>query len=248
MAAYVIAEVEVSDPHTFEQYRRGVPATLAPFQGRFIVRGGESCTLEGDWQPKRLVVIGAGLLVRSFTSLLDNDPGFRADRRVALQLFLWDRNQSAEQRIQRMDEISTRLAATPGVLDVGLVSALPFHPHAIDAQGVYTIEGRATPPPGHEQRVYATLASGDYFRTMGLPLQRGAQIGEVAGALHSRRLHHRILREPFQLLAQQVGAANRHRHLVHAATSLCRSWSLFTSLSSMCSRALQVAMAAPRVV
>jgi uncharacterized protein (DUF1330 family) len=57
MAAYVIAQVEVTDPHTFEQYRREVPTTLAPFQGRFIVRGGESCTLEGDWRPKRLVVI-----------------------------------------------------------------------------------------------------------------------------------------------------------------------------------------------
>lgn len=57
MAAYVIAQVEVTDPHAFEQYRRQVPATLTPFGGRFIVRGGESTTLEGDWQPKRLVVL-----------------------------------------------------------------------------------------------------------------------------------------------------------------------------------------------
>jgi uncharacterized protein (DUF1330 family) len=57
MAAYVIAEVEVTDPEAFEQYRREVPATLAPFGGRFIVRGGAVETLEGDWQPKRLVVL-----------------------------------------------------------------------------------------------------------------------------------------------------------------------------------------------
>jgi uncharacterized protein (DUF1330 family) len=57
MAAYVIAQVEVTDAQTFEQYRREVPATLAPFGGRFIVRGGDSVTLEGDWQPKRLVVL-----------------------------------------------------------------------------------------------------------------------------------------------------------------------------------------------
>ena len=57
MAAYVLAQVEVTDPQAFEQYRREVPATLAPFQGRFIVRGGESRTLEGDWHPKRLVII-----------------------------------------------------------------------------------------------------------------------------------------------------------------------------------------------
>jgi uncharacterized protein (DUF1330 family) len=57
MAAYVIAQVEVTDPTVFEQYRREVPATLAAFGGRFIVRGGASETLEGDWQPKRLVII-----------------------------------------------------------------------------------------------------------------------------------------------------------------------------------------------
>ena len=57
MAAYVIAEVEVTDPEAFEQYRREVPATLTPFGGRFIVRGGAVETLEGDWQPKRLVVL-----------------------------------------------------------------------------------------------------------------------------------------------------------------------------------------------
>ena len=57
MAAYVIAEVEVTDPATFEQYRREVPATLAPYGGRFIVRGGATETLEGDWQPKRLVIL-----------------------------------------------------------------------------------------------------------------------------------------------------------------------------------------------
>ena len=57
MAAYVIAEVDVTDPEVFEQYRREVPATLVPFGGRFVVRGGATETLEGDWQPKRLVVL-----------------------------------------------------------------------------------------------------------------------------------------------------------------------------------------------
>lgn len=57
MAAYVIAQVEITDPQAFERYRAEVPATLAGFGGRFIVRGGESETLEGDWRPKRLVII-----------------------------------------------------------------------------------------------------------------------------------------------------------------------------------------------
>ena len=57
MAAYVIAQIEITEPLAFEEYRRHVPATLAPFGGRFIVRGGTSETLEGSWQPQRLVVL-----------------------------------------------------------------------------------------------------------------------------------------------------------------------------------------------
>ena len=57
MAAYVIAEVEVTDPALYERYRREVPGTLAPFGGRFVVRGGAVEPLEGDWAPKRLVVL-----------------------------------------------------------------------------------------------------------------------------------------------------------------------------------------------
>ena len=57
MAAYVIAEIEIIDAQAFEDYRREVPSTLARYGGRFVVRGGQSETLEGTWQPKRLVVI-----------------------------------------------------------------------------------------------------------------------------------------------------------------------------------------------
>ena len=57
MPAYVIAETDVSDPEQYEQYRAAVPATLEAHGGRFVARGGEHTVLEGDWQPKRLVVI-----------------------------------------------------------------------------------------------------------------------------------------------------------------------------------------------
>jgi uncharacterized protein (DUF1330 family) len=57
MSAYVIAEVEVTDPQAYEEYRRLVPATVEKYGGRFLVRGGAIETLEGGWQPKRLVVL-----------------------------------------------------------------------------------------------------------------------------------------------------------------------------------------------
>jgi uncharacterized protein (DUF1330 family) len=57
MAAYVIADVDVTDPAGFAEYRALVPATIEAHGGRYLVRGGAHEVVEGDWQPKRVVVL-----------------------------------------------------------------------------------------------------------------------------------------------------------------------------------------------
>jgi uncharacterized protein (DUF1330 family) len=57
MPAYVVVEVEVNDPVRYEDYKKMVPPSLEPFGGRFLVRGGKVDNLEGDWAPKRLVIV-----------------------------------------------------------------------------------------------------------------------------------------------------------------------------------------------
>jgi len=57
MPAYVVVEVEVLDEQRYETYKRMVPPSLAAYGGRFIVRGGATETLEGQWSPKRLVIL-----------------------------------------------------------------------------------------------------------------------------------------------------------------------------------------------
>jgi uncharacterized protein (DUF1330 family) len=57
MPAYVIADIEITDPVGYEEYRRRVPATITQYGGRYLARGGRAETLEGGWQPRRLVVI-----------------------------------------------------------------------------------------------------------------------------------------------------------------------------------------------
>lgn len=57
MPAFVIANITIVDPLRYEDYRRMVPATLVPFGGRFVVRGGQTEVLEGDWRPSRLVLL-----------------------------------------------------------------------------------------------------------------------------------------------------------------------------------------------
>lgn len=57
MPAYVINDMEVTDPAVFDRYRALSPATVALYGGRFLARGGATTTLEGAWSPKRLVIL-----------------------------------------------------------------------------------------------------------------------------------------------------------------------------------------------
>ena len=57
MAAYVIAEIEITDPAAYEEYRKLVPATIVKYGGKYLVRGGAVESKEGGWQPKRLAVL-----------------------------------------------------------------------------------------------------------------------------------------------------------------------------------------------
>ena len=57
MAAFVIADVTVTDPTGYERYKQLTPASIAAFGGRFIARGGEAAALEGVWEPARLVIV-----------------------------------------------------------------------------------------------------------------------------------------------------------------------------------------------
>jgi uncharacterized protein (DUF1330 family) len=57
MPAYVIVDVHVTDHERYDAYKKLTPASLVPYGGKFIVRGGEVETLEGGWKPDRIVVI-----------------------------------------------------------------------------------------------------------------------------------------------------------------------------------------------
>ncbi len=57
MPAYIVVEVDVHNPTEYENYKKLTPGSLKNFQGKFIVRGGKTETLEGDWSPKRFVML-----------------------------------------------------------------------------------------------------------------------------------------------------------------------------------------------
>ncbi len=65
MPAYVIVEIEVTDPQEYEQYKQLAAPTISQHGGKYLVRGGAIDVLEGDWKPKRLVVLEFETAVRA---------------------------------------------------------------------------------------------------------------------------------------------------------------------------------------
>ncbi|MBX2911462.1 MAG: DUF1330 domain-containing protein [Cyclobacteriaceae bacterium] len=57
MPAYIIVDIEITDPKLYEEYKKHTPGSLVPYDGKFLARGGAVETLEGDWSPGRLVIL-----------------------------------------------------------------------------------------------------------------------------------------------------------------------------------------------
>jgi uncharacterized protein (DUF1330 family) len=78
MSAYILAEIEDHDPARYEQYKALAPDAIARYGGRYVARGGEAVTLEGDWKPKRIVVLEFPTLEAART--FHDSPEYRAAR------------------------------------------------------------------------------------------------------------------------------------------------------------------------
>jgi len=57
MAAYIIVDIDIHDSETYEEYKRLAPPSIAQYGGKYLTRGGVTEVLEGDWIPKRLVIL-----------------------------------------------------------------------------------------------------------------------------------------------------------------------------------------------
>ena len=57
MPAYVIVEVAIHDQNEYEEYKKLTPASIAAYGGRFVIRGAKTESLEGNWNPERIVVL-----------------------------------------------------------------------------------------------------------------------------------------------------------------------------------------------
>ena len=83
MVAYVINDMEVTDPQGLEDYKKLSPPIVAQYGGRFLARGGHCETLEGTWSPKRLVILEFPSVAQAKAWI--DSPEYAAPRRLRQQ-------------------------------------------------------------------------------------------------------------------------------------------------------------------
>ncbi len=119
------------------------------------------------------LLVGAGLLLRSFAAILAVDPGFQKEGVVALQVFAWDRRDSLSHRVRFFEETERRMAALPGARSVGSVMNGPFTTADIGIRRRLVVTGREPAGPNEDMSVFVNHATPGYFRTLDIPVIRG---------------------------------------------------------------------------
>src|SRR5277367_1401515 len=123
-----------------------------------------------------MLLIAAGLLIRSFVRLQNVTPGFNADGVLTMQIAAFDPKYRDDKAGAIFDqEIERRISQLPGVTAEGLVSVLPLTGQV--GWGGIHVEGY-TPPPGQELQVDIRTASAGYFSAMQIPLRQGRFFSE----------------------------------------------------------------------
>lgn len=121
-----------------------------------------------------ILLVSSTALFRSLNRLLEVDPGFRPENVVATALELPDiQYGSGEQQRQFYNELVDRVAALPGVVDAGAVSALPMSELGTEFDLPFEIPGRDAPTPGERPRAEYRAVIPGYFTALGVPLVRG---------------------------------------------------------------------------
>ncbi|HEY6186723.1 MAG TPA: ABC transporter permease [Pyrinomonadaceae bacterium] len=118
-----------------------------------------------------VLLVGAGLLIRSFVALLRTSPGFDAQSILTVDIPLSrSKFPEREQQTAYVQQLLERTRQVPGVEAVGAVNILPLSGNSRESS--FTIEGRPA-PHGQEPEAQVSTISPDYFRAMGIPLHRG---------------------------------------------------------------------------
>ncbi len=121
-----------------------------------------------------VLLVAAGLMLRSLQRLNRVDPGFDPDRVLAMTLFpAGEEYRDRSRQAAFFAELVERLSRMPGVEAAGAVTTLPMNPIGIDYDLPFSADGRPPAPTAERQEVDFRGVQGDYFRALGIPVLRG---------------------------------------------------------------------------
>ena len=119
-----------------------------------------------------VLLIGAGLLFRSFLALLKTNPGFNPEGVLTMNLNLpFAKYKEDNQRAAFYSELVQRVKTLPGVQSAAVVNYLPLG--GANSSDSFLIEGAPQPPPGQENDGRYRVCTPDYFSTMGISIRKG---------------------------------------------------------------------------
>ena len=156
--------------------RAGLRDTMNAFSGATRHSGGRllSALVVIEVALALMLLVGAGLMTRSFALLMRVSPGFEPGNLLAVQIYLpQSKYRTGIDRTRFYMDTIRRVAAIPGVHAAAGVSALPMYPVGIDFALPFTIDGHAAPTNGEEPRADIRTATPGYFETMKIALRKG---------------------------------------------------------------------------
>ena len=134
-----------------------------------------------------ILLVGAGLLIRSFAALLSVNPGFDPSQTITMKVSIpRAKYQTPERQRAFYDQLFERLDAIPGVIAAGGTSYLPLN--GLGAATGFTIVGRPRPPMGQDLVTDVRVTTHEYFRAMGIPLLRGRLFDRTDAGSNVRRV------------------------------------------------------------
>jgi putative ABC transport system permease protein len=151
--------------------------------GRGAVRGGQrarSALIVAEMALAVVLLMSAGLLIRSFMQLTRVDPGFEPKQAIEFRLSMQgDAYPGAEQLRNRVDEFTARIESLPGVTAAGATTVLPLR--GLGALVNFEVEGAPPPPENVNLEIAMASTTPSYFRAIGVPLVRGRMIDQRDG-------------------------------------------------------------------
>ncbi|MFL6231341.1 MAG: ABC transporter permease [Pyrinomonadaceae bacterium] len=124
-----------------------------------------------------VLLVGAGLMIKSFVGLAHVEPGFNPSNAVVMDLSLaGEKYDKPESRVDFYQQLLGKIASLPGVEHAGAVNILPLSHNNTSAN--FKVEGRTPPPKGQEPDAGWRTVSPDYTATMNIPLRRGRYLSE----------------------------------------------------------------------